>query len=344
MKNNNHSDSKARFTRAFEATLKYTSLPKEQVSCSKGSLKRWADLLRTLTEYAMKNGKTSPIRWALDSFHWGVDHTGNLETAEAELVNALLDELQNGADAVKSWRRNTVFADLVTDTLNSVHPLSKTWRWVYTDSFSHYLHNRTCDMLFHKDVAPQSINLFTASNHEIRYGVRVARARQEWQSFEVSLYRLLPEIQGWPVSKRRNERAILGSLKAHYGIDYVNHQRDFSYTMSFLNALWSKDSSGISSFLHIQNFSEELARRIWPENTQAELEKLFLRARGLISTYKSRAERTSYFTFHYNYYSKQLRGSWLFDYVATLHDSNVLTDTNKLKVSKALMELSLGLL
>lgn len=333
-----------RFARVYEATLRCAALSKEQVRCSKGSLKRWADLLQVITAYANKSDKISPIRWALDSLHWGLDHSDSMEAAEAELVNALLDELQNGTDAVRSWRRNAVFIDLVTDTFNSVHPLGKTWRWIYTDSFSHYLRARTRDMLFHKEVAPQNIDLFTASNYEIRYEVRVARARQEWQAFEASLCRLLPEIQGWPIHKRRNEREILCSLKVRYGIDYVIHQRDFSFTMSFLNALWSKNSGGLSSFLRVQHFSQELARGIWSENTQKELERLFLRARAQLAAHKSHGERDSRFTYRYDSYGEILRSSWLFHYITACYTSGTLTPESKLKVSKALMELSMGLL
>ena len=344
MKNNNLSDSNARFARAFEATLKYTSLPKEQVSCSKGSLKRWADVLQVLTAYAQRNKKISPVRWALDSFHWAFDHTDSLEAAEAELVSALLDELHNGTDAIKSWRRNSAFTEPLTETINSVCPLGKTRRWIYSGCFFRYLRNRTLDSLFHKEADLQCIDLSLASNYEIRYKTRVARTRQDWQAFEASISRLLPEVESWPKHKRRNESAVLRTLKSRYGVDYVRHQRDFDAIMFFLNARCSKGASRLHSFLSIQVFSEELARGIWPENAQAELERLFIRAHTLISTYKNRSEKTSYFTGHYNYFSKQLRGSWLFNYVSTLHASNMLTDKNQLKVSKALMELSMGLL
>ena len=344
MKNNNLSDSDVRFVRAFEATLKYTALPKEQVSCSRGSLKRWVYLLHILTEYAAKNGKTSPICWALDRFHWGIDHFDSPETAEVELVNAILDELKNGAEAIKSWRREAVFTDLVTNTIDSFRPLDRAWRWVYTDAFFNYLRNRTLDLLFHKDVQPQNIDLAVASDYEIRYSVRVARARRDWKAFESSICHLLPEVTTWPAQKRRNEREIRQAFIARYGFDYAAQEHDFNCMMNFLNAHWSKSSGGLRAFLGIQHFSENLARGVWPKNTQEELEKLFLRSRTQLAVHKRCAERNVRFTYRYDSYGERLRNSWLFRYMTECHTNGRLTEKNRLKISKALMELSMGLL
>ena len=332
-----------RFERAYDATLEYVTLTSAQTPCSKGTLKRWEDLFRIITYYSKKDGKVSPIRLALDSLHWGIDHTSDIEYVEAELVSALLDELQNGVDAIKRWRYNKIFTEMVTDTLMSVHPLGKTRRWVYTDCFFNYLRNRTLDTLFQKEVSPQGIDLSIASDYEIKFHTRVARTRQAWQSFEASLHRLLPEIVNWPVQKQRNEREMLRVFKERYKVDFASHQRDFDYLMRFLRALWFKAPHGLTSFLNIHIFSDELAHGIWPNNTQAELEKLFLSAFSQLATHKSRSEKNPRSLFYYDCYRKQLCGSWLSTYISDLRENGLLTETNNRKISKALLELSLGL-
>ena len=344
MKNTTVSASKnIRFERAYNATLEYVSLTSAQAPCSKGCLKRWENLFHIITSHSKEAGKVSPIRLALDSLHWGIDHTGELEAVEAELVSALLDELQEGFDAVKRWRHDDEFTEMVTDTLMSVHPLGKTWRWVYTDSFFNYLRNRTLDTLFQKEVLTQNIDLSIASDYEIKFHTRVARTRQVWQAFEASLHRLLPEVVDWPVPKQRNERELLRIFKERYKVDFANHQRDFDNLMCFLNTLWFKAPRGLSSFLNIHTFSYELALGIWPNDTQEEMEKLFLNAVSQLAAHKSRAEKNSCFLFHYDCYKKQLCGSWLSAYISDLRENGLLTETNNKKISRALMEMSLDL-
>lgn len=233
----NLTPSDTRFNRAYSAALDYVAPVKAQVDFSKGSLKRWEDLFELISNYSKEKNSISPVRLALDSLHWGVDHANELKKSEAELVHALLDELKSGTDAIKKWRHNPTFTSMVTDTLSSSHPLGKRWRWVHTDCFFYYLRNKTLDILFYKEVATQNIDLSTSSNYEIKFYTRAARTRHEWQAFESSIHRLLPEVVDWPVQKQRNERELFRAFKERYNVDYENHHRDFGNLMRFLNAL-----------------------------------------------------------------------------------------------------------
>lgn len=174
------------------------------------------------------------------------------------------------------WRTMPQFRAAFEQALDSVRVDAKgvtAWR---TESFRRYSYSRIFSAVIYKNMPPQydGMYLFVRAREQRSYwtACRIFSGRQV---FERVIIHLLPEAREWD-SEWCSEAYILRRIKKVHGLDVTRHYDDFDLLVSLVTNLLAGQPY-TAQILQFKRFSMNLAKAIWPENTEDEIQECFLK-------------------------------------------------------------------
>ena len=132
----------------------------------------------------------------------------------------------------------------------------------------------TFSKVIYKDNPPSiSEYMIYVTKHQMSTFYKSHELMCRYLLFEKSIKRILPESSTW-TSEWSDETYILQQVEKTLDLDYHNAYGDFDKLIEMLSKM-ETGQSAVSEFLSVHNFSMELARAIWPEDTENAILKYF---------------------------------------------------------------------
>lgn len=134
---------------------------------------------------------------------------------------------------------------------------------------------------------------------------------------------------------------IIGEMQKAFGINYADQWQDFDALMDMLGEVEKMEPS-MYRMLGVSSFTYEMAKRVWPTNTDAMLEEMFLYFGTKYKKYASRAKGYSACSYADSQdMRKYILDSWLYQEIYEWYENktHMLSD----KTRKMLFDISLDI-
>lgn len=258
----------------FNLTLKLSGTDPMTVKRSYSADRYWGFVEKTWKN-AEKTIGGNVMYTVLFHIHWGcypVKTPVNPDFLQlAELVEAEFLKHTHEMEIAKSKR---VFRSAYIAVMKSYSPYvlrKDEWK---SAAYKDFLEKKTQVRLYGGQVVVHSLNLVTTPGREIQDMVYKARIRYACERFKRSIERLLPDARAWSESEWSDQRNIIDNMKKTFGVDYAVEWEDFDRTIDMIEAVESKRTTRYE-MLSVNHFSYDMAKMLWPVNTDAVLENMF---------------------------------------------------------------------
>lgn len=328
----------ARFEKMLSETISVYNLTEKSAQCSKGKKKRWADLALLWRANANSPGYDEVFLPALHKICWGFYPDGTDIEKMGCLLSLVEEELLRDGPAFNMWKSNHDYRISFSD----VSCLHKALKHRGPRCHSHITRNYiSCYMWFnvvYKRKDPPQIDVAYVSTNSIFSARKHGQIKFGCCGFEEVIQQLVPPSINWSRAQWADDRNIFRYLKKTYGIDYMQHPEAFDKLYIFLISKWFFNVTDcIKYILPITVMSYSLAQFIWPENTQEQIEDMFLKACSRAKAVKNRETRFERkTTFSY----ETIKKSWLYDQILQWLNNNELSAENEKKIRKAVFALN----
>lgn len=327
-----------RFQQALQATVNVYGLSKDRISLSKGRIKRWSDLASLW--YTSQPVAIDVFYLALHYIHWGIYPECDISEETSNLLSLVERELLSCGDAFTAWKKNARYRAAFSKVVRSSQADKKRGPISHTRAFGRYLISRTWYEVVYKRHSPPVIDPLS-SKHTIHSICVHAQIQANCCGFEQIIKRLIPASAQWSRAQWSNDLNIYSNLKKLYGFKLNIYSTEFDNLIWLLYAVWYLNNQPyIDAAISIKNMPYKLAEKIWPGDTQREIEKIFLLAYSRCKSVETRSKfsgRRIYSNFSYS----DLKSSWLFRFVSNWLNKDILSPENREKIRRVVFDLYL---
>ncbi len=344
---NNSGTNSAKYNKTFDDMLSLTCrifcLSNNESLCSRGAKKRWVDLADLWVKYANEDCEYSIFEMALHKIYWGIypDYTEDRHIPLLELVEK---ELLSNGPAYNAWRYHNAYRDAFKFVKNQCKALVSRGPRPHSYIFASYQNSRYWYRVVFKGQAPVYINPATASMHVMKAAKIHADIYAVCDGFEKAINCLIPASVNWTDEQWLDDLNIRRALKHLYGVTYSNFDRDFEILITgLMNKLHYNAPAHLGQLLELNTLPMSMVQQIWPNNTAAELMKLFLQAGSRAQCAEKRLRNgTTCRTGLYSY--KKLQGSWLYSYIYNVYAYVSPQDALERKVKDRLFKVTANII
>lgn len=314
-------ESRRNFELIYEKTLEVLNLDKISAPCSGGFQKCWDDLQdiwRSNVQQLDCVVMNSVMYHIALGWYPGQGMSRDLQDLLLMVEQAVLAE----GYAFEVWKESGVLRrelDFVRELMTPGSELAccgSKWfgRYVYSCTFSQvYLKRRKVCSEF-EDMCWEDFMMF-GTTHQARANVVV---------FESAIESLLPGAKAWTRGQWTDESWIMQEIYRVHGIDYTLDYSGFDALIDVF-ALRLNGCSYDRSLMLLDAFPDTMMACLWPQNTQLELERFFLRV-SKRTRKQMKANPNTYGAFH----TRVLTNSWVWNY----YFNGTVTFSNKVKAEK----------
>ena len=294
---------------------------------------RWF-ALTDVWDSMLDNGTYDLFYAAIHHVMWGMRPDMKQSSVFWEIVSHIENELLGEGEAWKAWIKTPAFKNAFGYVTSEMDPDIDD-ECIYRHSIEHYHYRRyrtESAILYSKP---------TYSKYDADYGLFS-------DIYEEIIHRLIPESAGWSDADWADENTIHNTLCKHYGVDYREDPDQYDILIMMLTHLWFDKGypAVIWPAMNLQKLPYSLAAVIWPENTQATIEQLFIDAYEKTRAYEEAGRPNDrdlqvyiHATSVYNY--ADLRLSWLYQHVYRWMTENNCTLQNSTIIKQILFNLAL---
>lgn len=330
------------FGEMVKLTRELLALTPDQVICSKGKVKRWADLADVWMSYFEEACEYSVLEMAIHKIYWGV-YPEPMRSAYVPLVELVENELLSDGPAYRAWRHHISYRFAFSSMRDKGKSLVCYGSRPHSFIFHSYQNARFWYNVVYKRRKPGLIDPATASLHQMKAAKTHDRICAICEGFERAVNCLIPESKDWSDKQWLNDLHIRRALKKHYNKTYADFDPDFEILMSgLINKFYYNAPVHMAQLLELGDIPMAMVSKIWPVNTAAELEKLFLRAACQAQIAETRMQNGSSYRYGQHSYQK-LRNSWLYKHMCNTVGCNAAHDEYTRKLKAKVMQVGMGI-
>lgn len=321
----------------IELTKKLCNLPDSAISRSKSAEAYWSKMMRILKSNMDTLGY-NVVYAALFCIHWGTypkDMPNNPDLLRlADLLKAEFLIVNTETNCAKARQ---LFGSSLTKVLKSESPYSGS-RMLNSKMYRYFLESKTLYKLYGGELEAERINLLTTSVEEFADMQDKAWRLFRYEKMKKYIKRLIPAASEWSDDEFSNDSAIVAQLQNEYGVNLAWCNKNFDQLVKWLE----NPKENWYMLVGLTSVPLPLAEMIWPNNTDACIDKFFC------DVYYHVCEYIKYTKAHGGDYSdreasmqSELQNSWLYHQIATWYDtkSHNLSD----KARTCYLNISLGI-
>ena len=325
----------------FNLTIKLSGIDPSTVKRSKSADRYWSFVEKLWKDSADKIGG-NVMYIILFHIHWGCYPQGTPTNPDfCQLVKLAEAEFLKHTDEMGLAKSKQVFRSGYTAVLKSRSPYvtrKKCWQSL---RYKEFLKNRTLFKLYGGQMVVENLNLVKTPLYIIEDMKNRAKIRYKYEKFKRTVIRLLPCAETWTVGDWANEQSIIGEMQKAFSINYADQWEDFDDLMEMLGEVEEKEPS-MYRVLGVSTFTYDMAKRVWPTNTDATLEEMFLYYGTKYKQYASRAKGNSPYSYEESQdMRKCILDSWLYQVINEWNENetHMLSDETR----KMLFDISLDI-
>lgn len=274
MRKNYDSD---RVREIFDLTLELAGIAPGTAKRSKSEAVFWDTILKLWKE--KENVVGCNIMYAsLYRLHWGC-WLKNIESnmKARRLCEVVVKELQERKDILELIDRKRGFMTPWNAVMKSRTPFAVSGKRWKSEYYADFLKNRLDSSLYAVERFAEKLDLVNTKTYQFEEMKNHAMAKYRYERFMRLITKLIPESRCWSFEEWADENRIIDSLKLTMGIDFRNNWQQFDDVMRLL--VWSENPSGYDrGMLSIRDVPFSVVKAIWPDNTEARVEELFMTA------------------------------------------------------------------
>lgn len=327
------------FNEMHQLTTKLYCLTPAEAICSKGSKKRWSDLADVWMTCAEDACEYSVFDLVLHKIYWGVyPEPMNAEyTPLAQLVEV---ELISDGPAYAAWRKHSSYKFAFYHMKDQEKALVHRGPRPHSCMFSHYQNSRYWLNVVYKGRKPELIDPGKATLHDMKAAKVHDSIYATCKGFEQAINCLIPNSVNWTDEQWLNDLNIRRELKKLYNVNYASYDQNFEILMAgLMNKLYYNAPIHLAQLLKLNTIPMKIVQRIWPEETDKTLKKLFLDAVGRAKNAETRVRNGKSSRHGLHSYQKLVR-SWLFMYIYNQLAHQTPTNKFDYKVKRKLFEVA----
>ena len=269
---------------------------------------------------------------ALHVIHWGTYPNNMPQDADLEkLVTLLSNEFLKVTPDLEQAKQRQFFNSSLTQVLKSHSPylVKKQWK---SEVLASFREAKTSYRLYGGEIVVKDLNLLNTSMDEFRDMKARARVFAHYSNIKNFLIKFIPAAKSWSDDEFSDDSKILNGLNQAYGVDLAWCRQNFdqlyeAYTQS------KNDRNELQLYLNIKTLPNGLRNVIWPQNTNAEIEQLFV---DIYNQYKKYSAFASKYLCGYSNGTstaqEKFHGSWLYNQIREWHDTGSYALTPETKI------------
>ena len=193
------------------------------------------------------------------------------------LCEVVVKELQERKDILELIDRKRGFMTPWNAVMKSRTPFAASGKRWKSEYYADFLKNRLDSSLYDVERFAEKLDLVNTKTYQFEEMKNHAMAKYRYERFMRLIMKLIPESRCWSFEEWADENRIVDSLKLTMGIDFRNNWQQFDDVMRLL--VWSENPSGYDrGMLSIRDVPFSVVKVIWPDNTEARVEELFMTA------------------------------------------------------------------
>ena len=212
---------------------------------------------------------------ALYSIYWGIYPLDMPKGADLlRLIELVKLEILKVNEDTRMLKERQFFGSTLTAVMKSGSPHAKSGKGWKAKSYRKFLNDHIKYRLYGGEYVIEHLNLLSTPHSEFEELKRNAHTRKRYEDIKGNIIRVLPEAKAWSDEMFLNEAYLLDRLKAAHGIDYSRKWYDFDCLIEAIEYV-DRRAFGQYMILNMEKVPMDLARIIWPNETEACIERLF---------------------------------------------------------------------
>ena len=248
-----------------------------------------------------------------------------------KLVTLLSNEFLKVTKDLEQAKQRQFFNSSLTQVLKSHSPylVKKQWK---SEVLASFRESKTNYRLYGGEIVVKDLNLLNTSMDEFRDMKARARVFAHYSNIKNFLIKFIPAAKSWSDDEFSDDSKILNSLNQAYGVDLDWCRENFDQLYeAYTQNIGKKDN--LYLYLHIKTLPIGLRKIIWPQNTDAEIDKLFIGIYNQCAQYISYAKKHQYnYTNAISITQQRFHESWLYNQIREWNDSGSYTLSHETKI------------
>ena len=212
---------------------------------------------------------------ALYGIYWGIyplDMPN--DTDFLRLVELVKFEILKVNEDTRMLKERQFFGSTLTAVMKSGSPHAKSRKNWKSKVYRQFLDDHIRYRLNGGEYVVEHLDLLSTPHSEFEELKRNANTRRRYEKIKENIARVLPEAESWSDEMFLNDTYLLERLKASHGTDYSRKWYDFDCLIASIKHIDRRDFDQYM-ILNMEKVPMELARIIWPNETEACIERLF---------------------------------------------------------------------
>ena len=278
---------------------------------------------------------------ALHVIHWGTYPNNMPQDADLEkLVTLLSNEFLKVTPDLEQAKQRQFFNRSLNLVLKSPSPYFVFDPWE-SEILTSFRDAKTNYRLYGGVIVVKDLNLLNTSEEKFSDMKTRAKFLACYNKIKNFLIKFIPAARSWSDDEFSNDSKILNSLNQAYGVDLDWCRQNFDQLYeAYTQNIGKKDN--LYLYLHIKTLPISLRKIIWPQNTNAEIDKLFIGIYNQCAQYITYAKKHQYnYTNAISITQQRFHESWLYNQIREWHDTGSYALTPEAK--RCYFDLDLGL-